>query len=311
MKIRASLVVKLIFSFGLLSLVVMGAIVSSINIKMRSDILRTMRDDYLQLVQARAAQISILIEKLEWQLKSTILDPDFHSSDRAIVESAVLRVKSGLSKEVYGSIFAWLDGTSFSDLRARTNLSKEDYFLQIERGADFAVGKLAISYNLGIPIVILAQSVRDGEGKLQGILCYQVKLSTLSAVAEEIRAKKSGYGTLIDARGLVIANRDEITVLELVLPKADESGYKGLSALGSRMIREDSGSGEWLDNWGTRYSTYFAKIAGGFRLAHSHIRAEGGNGRVDKRHPEFLPHPHRLGPCSDYSHFLRHRPFGY
>ncbi|MCA1950303.1 MAG: methyl-accepting chemotaxis protein [Treponema sp.] len=170
------------------------------------------------------------------------------------------KLRRKVSDEVLGVFYTIADGTTYTDLRATYSSKNNDFYKKIVQGTDFVIGKPEISQNWGISIVVLAKGIRDPEGRLSGILGFQIKLSTLSSITERIKVNKSGFGWLVDQDGLVLAHPDESLVMDMQIQDADSRGYKGLGALSSRILTTEAGFGSYTDNWKKSYVCFFSKV---------------------------------------------------
>ena len=87
-----------------------------------------------------------------------------------------------------------------------------------------------------------------------------MQLASLSAVAASIKVGATGYGWIIDEHGIVIAHPSNDAILKLDITDADKLGYSGLSALGKRMLAEESGQGLYFQPGGAAMTAYYAKV---------------------------------------------------
>jgi methyl-accepting chemotaxis protein len=92
------------------------------------------------------------------------------------------------------------------------------------------------------------------------MIAFQIKLSTLSDLAQSIKIGESGYGWIVEGKGMVIAHRDEKAVMTLNLLDSNKLGYKGLEALGRTILETDSGRGSWVRPDGIAFTTYFSSV---------------------------------------------------
>ncbi|WP_304224522.1 methyl-accepting chemotaxis protein [Gracilinema caldarium] len=248
---------KMIFSFGLLAILILSTITFVISLRIGSDVQRISQDDILQLSQAKAEVLNRQIEQLRWEL--SILASVYPINEKDSME-VLQKLRRQVSEEVLGVFYTTADGTTYTDLRSTYSSKNNDFYKKIVQGTDFVIGKPEISQNWGIPIVVLAKGIRDPNGQLNGILGFQIKLSTLSSITERIKVNKSGFGWLVDQDGLVLAHPDESIVMDMQIQDADSRGYKGLGALSSRILTTEAGFGSYTDNWKKSYVCFFSKV---------------------------------------------------
>ncbi len=257
LKSRISLIV------GTLVVVLLCAVIAVIGISQRSTISAMVEASYLQIAEARAAQLGLLLDKLSWELEMISLRDQLRTGDQAVVDKVLLSLDGKLSNEVVGILFAWPDGSYSTSTGARGNIADRDYFKAIiGKGETRAIGEAAVSKSLGVPIVVTARAVKDGTGSTRGFVGFQFKLEALSAVAAAIKVGKTGYGWIADGRGIVIAHPTKEAILALDVTNADKDGYRGLDALGRRVVSEPSGMGVWRGKDGVSMTTYFARVPG-------------------------------------------------
>lgn len=248
---------KMILGFGILSLLILGIVTFVISLRIGSDIQRISQEDMLQLAQTKADVLNRQIEKLQWELK--ILASNYKQAE-VITIDMLQRIRSVLSSEVLGVFYTALDGSTITDLRATYMANQSGYYKKIIQGSDFIVDKPELSPGWGIPVVVFAQAIKDNGGKLTGILGFQIKLSTLSMITEQIKVKNSGFGWLVDSEGLVLAHPEEALVMDLQIQDADSRGFKGLSRLSSTLLSQSSGFGSYTDNWKRSFFVFFAEV---------------------------------------------------
>lgn len=254
---KGTIRLKMIVSFGLLSIFILGSITLAISLRIGSDIKRISQEDLLQLAQAKADVLNSQLERLRWELQFLASRYDLtEANSTELLQS----IRPFASKEVLGVFYTAPNGTTYTDLRATYSAKNSNFYIHIVDGADFVVGKPEISQSWGIPIVVLAQSIKDAQGNLTGILGYQIKLSTLSAITEKIKVNKSGFGWLLDRDGLILAYPEESLVMDLRIQDADARGFTGLSNFSATLLNQNTGFGMYWDMWKKEYIGFFAEV---------------------------------------------------
>jgi len=270
---KGTIRLKMIFSFGLLSFFILGSITLALSLRIGSDVKHISQDDMLQLAQAKADVIHRQLEQLHWELK--ILASSYDLTETNSLE-LLQRIRRSVSEEVLGVFFTAPNGNTYTDLRATYSANKSDYYIQIRNGADFVVGKPEISQNWGIPIVVVAQGIKNAQGNFTGILGFQIKLSTLSSITEKIKVNKSGFGWLLDKEGLVLAYPEESLVMEMQIQDADSWGFSEFNAFSTALLNQNTGYGMYRDMWKKEYVGSFALVddTSGWKLVISVPTAE-------------------------------------
>jgi methyl-accepting chemotaxis protein len=217
--------------------------------------------DNAQIATARSGELGQLIEKLHWQLRALSLSDQLVSADRKKVPVFIKSLLVTTSDEAIDHFFAWPNGDMITSSGTQANIADRDYFDAIMNGgSSFTIGRPVLSKTLGVPIVVFAQAVNGRDGSLLGIVAFQVKLSTLSAISSGIKIGRTGYGWIVDQTGIVIAHKDSKAVMTLNIIAADQKGYKGMDAFGKEVLGADSGRGAWVKPDGTPYTAFFAKV---------------------------------------------------
>jgi methyl-accepting chemotaxis protein len=220
----------------------------------------------MQIVEARAGQLDELIEKLHWQLNLIANDGGLRGGDRKSMEAAIASLDGKLSREVIGSFFAWPDGAIYTSARESADISGSVYFKDgnantISGVTDFLVSSPVVSETLKVPVIVLMKAVKGKDGSPRGFVAFQVSLDTLSSLVDGIRIGRTGYGWIVDKKGLMIATEDKDSLMKLNITDADKDGYRGLDDLGMRMLISDSGSGTWTGPDHKGMTTYFNKVS--------------------------------------------------
>lgn len=159
------------------------------------------------------------------------------TGDRATVEKVIRSLEGKISGEVVGTIFGWPDGSYVSSSGARGSIADRGCFQDIiAKGQARSVGTAAISKSLGIPLVVIATAVKDPSSAVRGLVGFQFKLESLPAIAATIKVGSTGCGWVVDRRGIVIAHPVKEAILTLDIANADKDGYRGLDAVGKRIV---------------------------------------------------------------------------
>jgi methyl-accepting chemotaxis protein len=223
-------------------------------------------DDYSDssnsiIAEAYSDELGTLIDKIDAFLAPIGVMKQVRSGDAKAIEEYLLSLGDSLPKQVVSIIYAGVSGDTLSSNGLKTNVKDRDYFLKtVVDGEAATVGAPVVSKTLGVPVVIVARLVEGPSGR--AMLGAQVKLESLSAIASEIKIGKSGYGWIVDRNGLVLAHPKPEVVMQLNILESAGKGYKGLDALGRKMLASESGEGRWLSPLGVAMTTYYSRIPG-------------------------------------------------
>jgi methyl-accepting chemotaxis protein len=281
---RFTLVARIAFFFGLIILLVLGATAFLVSRIIQKDVENLIIADSGQSAAARAEQLGALVEKLRWQLNAFSLQPQFRNRDRKAVAEYLKAFEGKLSPDAASFFFAWPDGAEVTAAGAAANLSDRQYFKDIVSGkVDWAIGEPVIAKSLGVPIIPIAMSVKDGSGNVIGLVGLSVKLEELSRITSSIKLGEGGYGWIVDGAGLFIAHPKADFVMKLSLGNSDEKGYRGLVDFGKRMREASSGHGTYTTPDGVGMLACFAAVPGtpgwmlGINMPLSRLRVMSGS----------------------------------
>ena len=85
-------------------------------------------------------------------------------------------------------------------------------------------------------------------------------METLSTIAGSIKLGETGFGWIIDQNGMVIAHPDKDAILNLNVLNSNKEGYKGLEALGDKMLNSETSDGIYTNKDGVKMVTFSARV---------------------------------------------------
>ncbi len=258
---RLSLSIRISTIVSVFVALLIGIVILGISIRLKSDIGALSLTDNEQIAIAHAEQLGELLDKLHWQLKMIAVRDELSGGDKKAAEAVVLGLKGKLSPEVVGCFFGWPGGEYMNNEGLYGNAADRDYYKAImEKGADAFISEAIISKSLNLPIVVSAVAVNDKAGKKAGFMAFQFKLDTLSQVIGDIKVGKTGYGWIVDNKGLVIAHPMKDSIMKLNILDADKTGMRGMNALGARILKEKQGVGTFVPADGKEMTVFFVRV---------------------------------------------------
>jgi methyl-accepting chemotaxis protein len=240
----------------------LGAVIAIISVRLNQEVRSLLRDENLQIASGRAAELGKLLDSHYWELRILSLQDDIIKGDRIkAYDYMQKRMVKDVPADIATMLVFWPDGESRSMSGAFVNVIDRGYFKAIfSEGKDYAIGDVAISKGINEPSAILAKAVKGADGKTRAIVAFEMKMDTLSQIASSIKLGKTGYGWITDQRGIVIAHPTKEAILTLDTTNADKDGYKGMDAMGKRMLANESGEASYIKKDGTKMVTYFARV---------------------------------------------------
>jgi Methyl-accepting chemotaxis protein len=264
MKRRISIVARIAVSFAGLVVIILGATAFIVARDVQSKVEKLIIDDSAQYVKAQAQQVGDGLEKLRWELNAMALQPQLRSVDKKAVATYIRPFEGKFSPEVASFFYAWSDGSEITAAGGSSSLADRQYFKDIMAGkTDWAVSAPVVAKTLGVPIIPIAEPVKNEKGEIVGVVGMSMKLEYFSQVVSAIKLGSGGYGWVVDGSGLMIAHPKAEYVMKLDITKADETaGYKGLSAFSKRVLSSDSGNGSYVTGDGAPMFSCFAAVPG-------------------------------------------------
>ncbi len=243
--------------------VILCAVIAIIGVRLNSDIRALVREENIQIAQARSAELGKLITNHYWKLQVMALSPQLQQNSESIAEQYIFGLHGKMGEDISNVMIAWPDGriTSFLDKGAYKDIRDRAYFKDIfTSGKDFVVGDPVISKGTGKPAVIIAKAVKDADGKPRAMVAMEMQLSSLSDIISSIKIGETGYGWVVVQSGLVIAHPDKEAIMKLNILDADKDGYQGLDSMAKNLLTQKSGEGTYIDREGRRMVVNFASV---------------------------------------------------
>jgi methyl-accepting chemotaxis protein len=239
----------------------LGVALVAVGVRLGDQVKRIVLENGAQAADARAGELGETLDKLRSQLRLVAERREFLAKDRQAARALILELKNSFSVEASDAFVAWPDGEAYSITNPKFNIADLDYFKKVMgKWSDWEISDPVISKTLNVPVVVTAFPVKTEDGSVAALLGIQVRLDVLSKIVGEIKVGATGYGWLATGSGVVIAHPDQSKVMSLDLSKADEKGYRGLSALSASMQQSQSGTGFWYAPDGVRYISYFSAV---------------------------------------------------
>jgi methyl-accepting chemotaxis protein len=239
----------------------LGIALLAVGLRLGGQVRAIVVENGAQAADARASQLGEMLDKVRSQLRLVGERRELLSKDRKAARALILELRNSFSSEGSDAFVAWPDGEAFSAGNPKFDVSDRDYFKKIMgKWSDWEIADPVVSRSLGTPVVVAAYPVKAEDGSVVALLGLQLRLDALSAIVGQIKVGASGYGWLVTRSGVVIAHPDAAKVMAFDVAKADEQGYRGLSAFGASMLESQSGTGSWYAPGGTRYITYYSAV---------------------------------------------------
>ncbi|KHK00428.1 methyl-accepting chemotaxis protein [Desulfovibrio sp. TomC] len=171
------------------------------------------------------------------------------NQDTAAASALFGAMAKGMTGADYANIFdaaGLVTASSNPAAVGKIKVDDRDYFkLVMQEGKSDVVSKAIISRTTNKAAIVLAQPVRDGSGKLVGMVNTGMDLESLTADLASTKIGQTGYAVILDAQGMVLAHPDKAQLMKTDLA-ATEIGKRILATTGTAVLEYHDASGAHL-----------------------------------------------------------------
>ena len=273
-----SLKTKMLLYFVIMITVILAVMGFIITTNVRGQVTKLNEDMTKQVVLARASEIGKYMEGLvneatQWANRDVML-----LGNTWIIASDLAKNQENLRSDFEMSFFSDPTGAAVTSLGSEMNVADRAYFDEIINGGkEYVISDPLVSKVTGKTVFVVAHVVKNEvSGRLIGLFGVTVTLDTFNNVINNIVIGNGGYPWIIDSTGLIIAHPDESYRMALSTQNSAESGFKGLSEIGEKMLAGEQGVGQYTGaTEGNIFATY-APIpnAPGWSMAYSMPESE-------------------------------------
>ncbi len=259
-KISLGFKISFIFSVSVVLLLFAAGVLL---VRKTSSTIEPLTQDMSQaIVAAHTDEIANWLEGKRNIIKTLAIQDAVASGDFSAASEFMKKYKAKMDKDAEDSFFAESSGKGMNVFGAPVNVADRAYFKAVMQGnVDDAISDALISKVTGNPIVMIVTAVKDKDGRKIGAIGMALNLKVLSEIVNSIRIGEAGYGWMIDGTGVMLAHPKKDLLMKLNVTEGDAKfGYKGLSELGSRMIKETGGKGTIVLPDGSEQVVVFARI---------------------------------------------------
>jgi len=250
-----TLVVSLLVSLSLL------AVMTVVGLNVNTKINDLVQAENLNIVQARASELSKLLNTHYQELRILSIQDPLANGDHKTAEEYVQKMLPFVSSDISTILVAWPDGSARTPSGTYVSVKDRSYFQAIYAdNKDYDIGKVAISRAINVPSVILAKAIKKPDGTTKALLAFEMRMENFTDIVSSIKIGKTGFAWVADQSGMVIAHPEKEEILKLNTTAADKSGYRGMDSLGKHMMSDSEGVGNYVQPDGSTMTTYFTKI---------------------------------------------------
>ena len=191
----------------------------------------------INLVDARADQVGAILDGVVHFTVSLRSNKRLRSGTTAEKLEAMSNIKAWKPQIIDDVMFVYPDGTFLNAGGQTGSIASRDYYRDmIASKLDHIISDPMISIIDKKPLFVVMVRLNDDKGAFMGFASCAIKLEALSAVCKTIQFGKTGYGWMVNNKGIVIAHPKEDLVFTFDLTTGDKAnGYTGLAELNKRM----------------------------------------------------------------------------
>ena len=256
-----SLTTRISASLSALVAIALGAVIAIIGFRLNGDIRTLVQEGNTQIAAARAAELGRLLDQHFAELNIISLAEQVKTGEEKTAEAYINGLVGRVSADISTVLLAWPDGRATTPSGAYVDVTERAYFKAIiKEGKETFINDAVLSKATGKPAVLLTKAVKGPDNKTRALVGFEMQLSSLAAVSSSIKIGITGYGWIIDQKGLMIAHPDQETILKLDVLDSGKAGFKGLDAVGKQMLSAAAGDGSYTKPDGMAMRTYFARV---------------------------------------------------
>ena len=222
-------------------IVLLGSI---IYFQSRNNSVRIIENYSSQIVKARSDELGQWLQSIITEMNTASEKSEVQSMNWELMEADLKKITER-RKDVYAFIFVTRpDGYYYSTLKGLSDqkVDDKDYYIDIfQKQKNVSIADPYFSLTTGVLSTFINVPVHDNAGNIVGIIGASVYIKTLSEAAGKIELGETGFGWIVDSKGVVIAHKQEEFIQKLNVLHSDSIGFKGLSQAGELMIAGKNG----------------------------------------------------------------------
>ncbi len=234
-------------------------------VQSKNNQLNTIEKYGTEVIASKSEEITKWLELIQTELQRIAERDDVRSMEWDKMAPALNDI-SKLRKDIYSLMFVvYPDGSYYvaGKGKAAANLSERGYVKDILSGNKAtSISDPSASKSTGEKKFNVAVPIKDLNNKLVGCLAVNVSLTTLSDIANQIKLGDSGFGFIIDSKGIVTAHPNEEYHMSLNLLDSEKAGFKDMDAIAKNMVQGKGGNGYITNPLGNEEYIIYVPIHG-------------------------------------------------
>lgn len=164
------------------------------------------------------------------------------TSEISIVFNDLKHQFNKLDKHYQGIFIAGMDGILFTGILDTgkeykgSNISKRDYFIKAMQSKKTVLSEVVNSKSTGKNIVVACAPILTDDNELLGALGVVIRVEYFAELISGRKIGKTGYGYMLNSKGIVIAHPNKDFLLKLDVTKID-----AMKSINTRMLAGETG----------------------------------------------------------------------
>ncbi|SJZ40859.1 methyl-accepting chemotaxis protein [Selenihalanaerobacter shriftii] len=220
----------------------------------------TVRTNGLQQVRGNAKVINNWLEAKGNEVK--VLSRTLELKENWNQQEDVWTIINKLEEEAIKGTFANL---MLIDLKGQAwttknkslyNLEDREYFKKVKQNNELVIGKPIKSKLSGEDVFVIANSVKDENGKTVAIIAGSVLLEPFQEIVNDFKMGRTGYGYVVKEDGMLIAHPSKAMKLNVLNPN-NEGVNQQLANITKKMVAGEKGVNKYSFDGEDKYAFYY------------------------------------------------------
>jgi len=253
---------KLFIAFGLSSVVLL-VLLGGVAIYNARNTITTLNNNLSkEVLHARSDEMGRILESWKNDLKTWSERNVIMTGDWNIIKDDLNKRNKLINKNYEMLFYVDLKGNFYTTSGSSGNVSDREYYKEIiKKGKVSTISNPIISKASGNPVIVIAQSVKNKNNQLIGLIAAAILIDTINDISKEVKIGKSGFAFVTDSTGMMIVHPDKKYKMKLNILNSSKNGFNGLDKIGKKMIAGKKGISEYKSPDGTKKIVFFTPIS--------------------------------------------------
>ena len=150
-----------------------------------------------------------------------------------------------------GTSFAGAQSDGNMEFYKKMDFTDRDYYGLSKQGGNPGISELVKGKATKEPVMVIYVPIKSEKGEFSGILALAAKVDKLVNAVAETKVGKTGYGSMIDGKGVIMAHPNRDLILETQLAK-----LPGMERIAQQMAGQQTGREYYTDQGVEKLASY-------------------------------------------------------